>query len=292
MSEHSIETGSAKKQLEEVQRQNRLLQEELDATNRGLLALTKELEEKNEEVQAMTQQLWQVAKMATMGELAASIAHELNNPLATVSLRVESLAAQVPPDDPKQRSLQIISQEVERMGALVKNLLDFSRRSRRQVAAVDVCREIEYTLELIHYQFRKNRINVRRDYQPDLPLIHADRQELLQLFLNLFTNASDAMPQGGTLTIRVYTGYADTDWVAVDIADTGMGIQPDDLAKVMDPFFTTKPKGKGTGLGLSICRRIVQEHHGLITITSEVDKGTTVSLKLPIRNGDTPSRLA
>jgi len=115
-----------------------------------------------------------------------------------------------------------------------------------------------------------------------LPLINAECQGLQQLFINLFTNASDAMPQGGTLAIQVYTEHTDTDYIAIDITDTGMGIQPDDLAKVMDPFFTTKLENKGTGLGLSICRRIVQEHHGLITITSEVDKGTTISLKLPL----------
>lgn len=282
MSETSEEIRSLKNQLAEVLQRNRLLQEELDATNSGLLALTMELDLKNEEVQVLTQQLWQMSRMATMGELAASIAHELNNPLMTVSLRAESLANQIPSNDPKQRALQIISQEVERMGTLVKNLLDFSRRSQRQVSKVDVCRELENTLELIYYQFRKNRVSVRRDYTPELPLIHADCQELQQLFINLFTNASDAMPQGGTLTFRVYAEQADTDYVAIDIIDTGMGIQPDDLAKVMDPFFTTKPKGKGTGLGLAICRRIVQEHHGLLIITSEVDKGTTVSLKLPV----------
>ena len=282
MSETSVEIRSLKNQLAETLQRNRLLQEELDATNSGLLALTMELDLKNEEVQVLTQQLWQMSRMATMGELAASIAHELNNPLMTVSLRAESLADQIPSNDPKQRSLRIISQEVERMGTLVKNLLDFSRRSQRQVSKVDVCRELENTLELIYYQFRKNRVSVRRDYTPELPLIHADCQELQQLFINLFTNASDAMPQGGTLTIRVYVEQADTDCVALDIIDSGMGIQPDDLAKVMDPFFTTKPKGKGTGLGLSICRRIVQEHHGLIIITSEADKGTAVSLKLPV----------
>jgi signal transduction histidine kinase len=282
MSEIRLDTSSLKNQLEETLQRNRLLQEELAATNLGLLALTMELEHKNEEVQSITQQLLQVARMVTMGELAASIAHELNNPLATVSLRVESLADKLSPDDPKQNALRIIAQEVERMGTLVKKLLDFSRRNQRKLTTVDVCREIEHALELIYYQLRKNRITVRRDYQPGLPLIHADSQELLQLFLNLFINACDAMPQEGTLTIRVYEGHADTSCVAIEVADTGMGIQPDDLEKVMDPFFTTKPAGKGTGLGLSICRHIVREHQGVITIASEVEKGTTVFIKLPV----------
>lgn len=271
-----------KNQLEEALQQNRLLQEELDATNRGLLALTTELDVKNEEVQVITQQVWQLSRMATMGELAASIAHELNNPLTTVSLRAESLAALIPVNDLKQRSLQIICQEVERMGTLVKNLLDFSRRSQRQVTTINVCQELEHTLELIYYLFRKNKIVIKRDYQSGLPMINADCQGLQQVFINLFTNASDAMLQGGTLTIKVYKEHTDTVYIVIDISDTGIGIKPDDLAKVMDPFFTTKLESKGTGLGLSICRRIVQEHHGLIVITSEVDMGTTVSLKLPI----------
>lgn len=277
--------GSIKNQLEEMLQRNRLLQEELDATNLGLLALTMELEDKNEEVRSMTQQLWQVARMVTMGELAAGIAHELNNPLATVSLRVESLADRLHPEDPQQRSLSIIAREVERMSILVKKLLDFSRRSQRKLVPVDVCREIEHALELVYYQLRKNMITVQRDYQPELPLIHADSQELLQLFLNLFTNASDAMPQGGTLTIRVSEGTADNGCIAIEISDNGMGIQPGDLAKVMEPFFTTKPAGKGTGLGLSICRHIVRDHLGLISIDSEVDKGTTVSIELPAIKG-------
>jgi signal transduction histidine kinase len=271
-----------KQQLQEALQSNRLLQEELAATNRGLLALTMEIEKKNEEVKAITQQLWQMARMATMGELAASLAHELNNPLTTVSLLVESLTAQIPSDDPQQRALQVIAREVDRMAALVKSLLDFSRRSPLQVAIVDICREIEHTLDLMQHDYRKKGVSVRRDYQAGLPPLYADRQELQQLFLNLFINAGDAMPQGGTLTVRVYA--VDTAHITIDIADTGIGIRPDDLPLVMEPFFTTKPEGKGTGLGLSICRRIVQEHHGgKISIASEVDRGTTVSLKLPVR---------
>ncbi|MEG6520361.1 sensor histidine kinase [Desulfotomaculum sp. 1211_IL3151] len=282
MNERSETILSLKNQLAEALKRNRLLQEELAATNSGLLALTLELEAKNEEVQVITQQLGQVSRMATMGELAASIAHELNNPLTTVSLRVESLSAQISADDLKQRSLQIIFQEIERMSTLIKNLLDFSRRGQRQVSTVDVCRELEHTLELIYYLFRKKRITIKRAYQSELPKINADSQGLQQVFINLFTNACDAMPQGGTLTIRVFIDPIDSEYIAIEFSDTGIGIQPEALSKVMDPFFTTKLKNKGTGLGLAICRRIMQEHHGLINITSEIGKGTTVSLKLPL----------
>ncbi|MDP2862081.1 MAG: ATP-binding protein [Desulfobacterales bacterium] len=244
------------------------------------------LQEKNEEIKTMLQRLLQVEKLATMGELASSIAHELNNPLATVSLRVELLIAQSTGDDRRLRELEIIWKEVERMGNLVSNLLQFSRRSQPQISTVNVCDEIEKTLELIHYHLRKHNIAVAREFKPEGPLIHADRQQLRQLFLNLFTNASDAMPDGGTLTIRV-TKRPEEKQICIEIADTGVGIPPEILPKVLEPFYTTKPEGKGTGLGLAICRRIAQGHGGTLNITSEggPGNGTRVSITLPFSNG-------
>ncbi len=250
------------------------------------------LQAKNGELNAVTQQLWQAAKLATMGELASSIAHELNNPLATVSLRIESLTAQTSQDDQRRRELEIIGQEVERMGNLVTNLLQFSRRSRQQISTVDVREEVEKTFELIEYHFRKNNVKVIREFAADAPCIHADRQQLRQLFLNLFTNACDAMPQGGTLTIRVMA-RPEAKQVYIEIADTGTGIPPEILPKVMEPFYTTKPEGKGTGLGLAICRRVAQEHQGTFDVVSEgiPGKGTRVCITLPFSNGSNATSL-
>jgi PAS domain S-box-containing protein len=244
-----------------------------------------ELTEKNEELRAMTQQLWQAAKLATMGELSASIAHELNNPLATVGMRAESLLTKTQQDSPMWRELKIIEQEVERMGNLVANLLQFSRRGQQQISTVDICEEIEKSLELIYYHLRKNNIVIRREFAKEVPRIHADRQQLRQLFLNLFTNASDAMPQGGTLTIRVTTP-PESKQVIIEVADTGTGISPEILPKVAEPFYTTKPEGKGTGLGLAICRRIMQEHKGTFDLVSEgiSGKGTTARISFPVTN--------
>jgi len=250
------------------------------------------LQVSSNEVKAMSQQLWQAAKLATMGELASSIAHELNNPLATVSLRVESLIAQTTGDDPRRRELEIIGQEIERMGNLVSNLLQFSRRSQPQLSTVNVCDEIEKTLELVHYHLRMHNIAVAWEFKPDVPLILADRQQLRQLFLNLFTNASDAMPEGGTLTIRV-TKHPEEKQVCIEIADTGVGIPPEILPKVLEPFYTTKPEGKGTGLGLAICRRIAEAHNGTLNITSDgaPGKGTKVCITLPFSNGSNTASL-
>src|SRR6185369_14899629 len=164
------------------------------------------LQAKNEALKTVSQQLWQAAKLATMGELAASIAHELNNPLATVSLRTEMLMSQFSADDPQSKSLQIIDSEVKRMSSLVANLLQFSRHSSSQISTIKVNDEILNTLELIQYHLRKNAIRTTQELSPAELFIQADRQQLRQVLLNLFTNASDAMPLGGILTIRTWTG--------------------------------------------------------------------------------------
>jgi PAS domain S-box-containing protein len=240
---------------------------------------------KNEELTAMTQQLWQASKLATMGELSASIAHELNNPLATVALRTENLLLQLPADSEQRKPLEVITQEVDRMATLVNNLLQFSRRSHRQVTTLDPRDEIANSVEFVHYHLRNRKIEVTREFTDLLPTIQADRQQLRQLFLNLLTNAGDAMPEGGKLVVRAAAARLnDAEAVAIEFADSGEGITAENLKKIWEPFFTTKPEGKGTGLGLAICRRIVEEHKGTISIESEPGRGTTVRITLPATN--------
>ena len=256
---------TARKQAERV----------LEETNRKLEAALSELS-------ATTGQLWQASKLATMGELSASIAHELNNPLATVALRVENLLMHLSADDQRRHSLEVIAQEVDRMANLVDNLLQFSRRSHRQISSVDVREEIANSVEFVHYHFRTHKIDVVREFVDSLPTIQADRQQLRQLFLNLLTNASDAMPQGGKLIVRAQTSVLnETEAVQIDFLDTGEGIAAEHLKEIWDPFFTTKAAGKGTGLGLAICRRIVEEHGGTIEIESEIGCGAIVRMFFP-----------
>jgi PAS domain S-box-containing protein len=269
-----------------------------DATGKvlGVSVITRNITEKKraeEELRAMTQQLWQAAKLASVGELAASIAHELNNPLATVRLRVESALARTRADDPRRRALEIVEQEVKRMGELVADLLQFSRRGGGRTSTVDVREELTKSADLIHHLLRRRLVTVVREFAPETPTIYADRQKLRQVFLNLLTNAADAMPEGGTLTLRTAPAALgdDTPAVRIEFADTGVGIPAEHLDKVLEPFFTTKEEGKGTGLGLPICRRVVQEHHGTFQIESAVGQGTTVRVVLPVKNDANVGRL-
>lgn len=316
-------TMELEKRVDERTAELRATQDELKQANSDLLQLTMELEDrvaartaelqaKNEELKVLSQQLMQAAKLATMGELAASIAHELNNPLATIGLRVESLLQQVKAYETVRRSLEIIDQEAERMARLVANLLQFSRQGVQQISTVRVVEEIDSALELIHYRLRNHSIVVEREYASSTLTILADRQRLRQLLLNVFNNAVDAMrPKGsGTLSIRMQPPEDQADevsrsrvdtkterasssrrFVVMEIADTGIGIAPENLAKVGEPFFTTKPEGQGTGLGLTICRRIAQEHYGTLEITSQLDKGTTVRVVLPLAGAANGIRL-
>jgi len=280
-----------------------LVQETLQQTNSELQHLTQELEQrvlqrtqelektnealllKADELATMTQQVWQSSKLATMGELAASVAHELNNPLATVALRTEALLAQLSNDEQKRGSLEIVLNEVERMAELVKSLLEFSRRSHRQISTVDVRAEVAQSVDFLSYYLRNRKIKVGFDFADPLSTVQADRQQLRQLFINILTNASDAMPDGGHVTVRATPGLSETAHaVLIEFTDTGHGVAPENLAKIWEPFFTTKEEGKGTGLGMAICRRIVEEHGGKISISSQPGQGTTVEILLLATN--------
>ena len=261
----------------------KLAEDALQQTNQRLEGALAELQTRTQELESMTQQLWQASKLATMGELAASIAHELNNPLATISLHTEFLIGPLADDDANRQSLLVVQQQVERMASLVSNLLLFSRRSHQQISTVNIIEELQNSLEFINYHLRSHSIVVETEFASDLPNVQADTQQLRQVFLNLLTNASDAMPEGGTLTIRSRRGVLETGppAVVIEFTDSGKGVQPEDLPRLWEAFFTTKPEGKGTGLGLSICRRTVEEHGGTIDLESLPGKGTTVRILLP-----------
>lgn len=263
--------------------ERKLAEEDLRQTNQRLEGALAELQIRTRELATMTQQLWQASKLATMGELAASVAHELNNPLATISLRAELLIDQLALEDPNRASVVVIEQEVGRMATLISNLLLFSRRSQLQISTLDLREELTSSLDLIEYHLRNHNIDIVTDCATGLPSVYADRQQLQQVFLNLITNAGDAMPEGGTLFVRCHAAVTvdGKAAVVVEFSDTGTGIQTRDLESIWEPFFTTKPEGKGTGLGLAICRRAVDEHRGTIEIETSPGEGTTVRITLP-----------
>ncbi len=279
----STDEEGLRRELVEARQTIRALREELDSTSRGLVAMTLELDRKRDQIQYGTEQLWQAGKLAAVGEMAACVAHELNNPLTAIMLWTEKLLFDLPKDDPKRAGIEIIDQETARMARLVRDLLQSCRRGPPLRADVTLADEVNGTLELVQHVLKKAGVAVVREFDPGAPTIQADRQQLRQVFLNLISNAIDAMPGGGTLTLRVGpVEDAETPrgsaWV--EVADTGHGIPPDLLPRAMEPFFTTRPEGRGTGLGLSICRRIVAEHGGTIRIRSTVDVGTSVRVIL------------
>ena len=261
----------------------RLAEDVLKETNYRLEQTLVDLKAKTLDLTAMTQQLWQASKLTTMGELAASIAHELNNPLATISLRIELLANSLSHDEEKSHLLKIIAAEAERMAKLIGRLLRFSHQHDHEFLPLNIRDEIETSLELVEYHLRARKIQVEREFDANLPTIQADPEQLRQIFLNLLTNASDAMPQGGTLVTRLRSVDAENGGrgVRIELTDSGLGITPANLERIWEPFFTTKPEGKGTGLGLAISRRAIEAHHGTISIGSNSGKGTTVRIFLP-----------
>jgi hypothetical protein len=227
----------------------------------------------------LEEQLQISEKMASIGLLAAGVAHEVNTPLTGISSFVQMLLQSTEPDDPKAQVLEKIERQTFRAAKIVNGLLNLARPAQVDSGPVDVNAVINDVLSLLEHQLRTGRIQVRKELAAALPAVLGIEYKLQQVFLNLFLNARDAMPKGGWLTI-VTTLSADG--ATVEVADTGSGIPAEQLSRIYDPFFTTKDIGKGTGLGLSITYGIVQEHGGSIACDSTIGQGTRFTLSLPL----------
>jgi len=228
-------------------------------------------------------QLSQADKLSSIGLLAAGVAHEVNTPLAVISSYAQMLSKQLQGDEHKSSVLEKITRQTFRASEIVNNLLNFSRTSGAEFAEVDVNRVICDTLSLLEHQFKTAKIRVQDELAPHLPSIQGNAGRLQQVFLNLFLNAKDAMPNGGTLRIVTSNG----DGVRVIVADTGLGISQEHIQRIYDPFFTTKnvPQNgqkRGTGLGLSVTYGIIQEHAGKIRVESSPEEGTTFYVDFPL----------
>jgi two-component system NtrC family sensor kinase len=244
--------------------------------------LYKDLQERMLDLREAQSQLVQSAKMAAVGQLAAGVAHELNNPLTSVLGFAELLMWQAKPGDPDWQDLNAITEEARRARNIVRNLLDFARQSESSPEPNDVNDLLTQTLALLRRQLVSEDVELVEQYASDLPPLMLSTNGIKQIFLNLVSNALQAMPQGGTLTV---TTELLGDEVAARIADTGTGIPDEKLPHIFEPFFTTKPVGQGTGLGLSVSLGIAQDHGGRITVQSRVGEGTVFTVWLPITPG-------
>ena len=222
-------------------------------------------------------------KLASMGQLAAGVAHEINNPLGSILLFADTLYHEAGEDDERREDLRIIVQETLRCKKIVSDLLNFARQQDVLAQESDVHDILKEAISNVSHQPGFNRVRVATAFASDLPPIQADPSQLLQVFVNLLNNSVDAMPQGGTITLK--TRRIDPETVEIVVADTGCGIPEENLGKMFTPFFTTKPVGKGTGLGLSIVYGIIKMHRGQIVVKSEVSRGTTFIVTLPVTLG-------
>ncbi|HET7043016.1 MAG TPA: ATP-binding protein [Gemmatimonadales bacterium] len=242
---------------------------------------------------AAQSRIMQSEKLAAVGQLAAGVMHEINNPLATIGACVEALSGRLAdrgemPVAQAREYLEIIDKEVQRCTEIVDGLLDFSRPKATVRRQVNLSSTVEDVLFLLKHHQRFKRLTVERDLAPDLPDVSANQEQLVQVFMALLLNAVDAMEgRGGVITVRTGRNPDRADEVMAEVRDSGMGMAEGELSKIFEPFYTTKPPGRGTGLGLSICYGIVQQHHGRIAVDSVPGQGSTFRVYLPIDRGAT-----
>ncbi len=242
-----------------------------------------------ETLQDTQQQLVRTEKLASVGQLAAGVAHEINNPLGSVLLYADILRKETPATDEQRRDdLDMIIREATRCKTIVNDLLNFSRQNEVMAQETDLNDILEEMASEARKQALFENVKITTELDPALPRIQADPLQLHQVFFNLLTNAAEAMPQGGMLRLKTGRGPA-PGFVTVEVQDTGVGIPEENMKRLFTPFFTTKPIGKGTGLGLAIIYGIVKMHRGQIDVSSEVGKGTKFTITLRER---LPSEMA
>ncbi len=252
----------------------------------GLVLLSLDVSEQvalESEHKRLRDQLFQQEKMVLIGQIAASVAHELNTPLGTILLRSQLVRHQM--DERSDLSdLKVVEAEAQRCRRIIDSLLSFSRRSEGVMSTADVDSLIRESLSLVEHDLALKGISLKKDCGANGTSVRVDTNQIQQVLLNVITNAADAVAEGGRL--KVATRFMDDqNIVEIRVTDNGCGMEQDVLNRAFDPFFTTKEPGKGTGLGLAICQRIIEEHQGQITIQSQPGEGTTVSIHLPAGTG-------
>jgi len=219
-------------------------------------------------------------RLAMIGQLAAGVAHEINNPLGGILLFSRLLLQKAPSEGIMRDNLERIEKDAKRCQSIVQGLLDFARQREPKIETLELNDVLERTVNLFAKQPLFHNIEIVKQYQADLPVISADPAQIQQVFVNIIMNAADAMNGKGTLTVATKSSDRDN-YVEVSFADTGKGISSDELHRVFEPFFTTKMVGHGTGLGLSISYGIIQQHGGTVKVSSRVGQGSTFVVFLP-----------
>jgi len=247
--------------------------------------LETKVDERTEEIRQIQSKLMRSEKLASLGELVAGIAHEINNPLTSIMI-FSSIVLKNPMLDPQLKSdLEMILRQTQRCAEIVGRLLEFGRETVPQRKQESVNRVMDRTLALVERQASFQDIAIIKEYEEDIPDVFIDPGQIKQVFMNMLINASQAMPHGGRLTLK--TGRVEEN-VYIVISDTGSGIAEENLKKIFDPFFTTKDHD-GTGLGLSVSYGIIENHRGEIEVFSAVGEGTTFTIRLPIRHDEEPA---
>jgi signal transduction histidine kinase len=232
-----------------------------------------------EKTAALQRSLQRAEKLATIGTLAAGVAHEVGTPLGIISGRAEQALARAQADDePTKKALTSILAQVDKVSTTIRQLLDFARTRPVEAGPVAPGAILETCRGLLEHRFKQATVSLTVDAAPSLPPVLGDAGQLEQVFVNLLINAADACARGGTVNASV---RAHGDKLRFEIQDDGCGILPQNLPQVLDPFFTTKKRGQGTGLGLTIAADIIKNHNGTLDIESEPGKGTKVSVELP-----------
>lgn len=260
--------------------ERKLLEEDREQQRLELGKRVRELRHAYEELKSIQNQLLQAEKMASIGLLASSLAHELDTPLTTISGYCELLSEDVH-DQRLLDRVRIISEQIMKCQKTIRNLLDFSRKSNCEKKPCDVHHLINNTLVLVEHRLKIHKIKLHKTFDETIPPLLVDGNQIQQVILNLVNNAIDALPQGGDMFVETRL-KKETKSVDVVFEDNGTGISGEDQKRVFDPFFTTKEPGKGTGLGLSICNNIISAHHGKITLESRVGNGSRFIISLPI----------
>lgn len=255
----------------------------LQESIRQLRAAQDELKNRIEAQRSAESRLIQAAKLAAVGEMAAGVAHELNNPLTTVTGFAELTLEELPPDAASRPDLELVLREARRARDVVRRLLDFARQTESTRVSADLNETLQDVVELTRHLMHTSGVVFTSSLAPNLPWVSVDRNQMKQVFLNLFHNALQAMPTGGELKLQTSRASRDgREWVVASVRDTGQGILPEHRERVFEPFFTTKSNQAGTGLGLSVTYGIVTDHGGVIEVESQPGEGSTFTVWLPI----------